>query len=263
MDPGSARLRRLSRMTRACPSQHGRLYAAARRSGEMSFGSAPLRGVARTTLARFPCMNAMTTLTEDAFSCAAQGLCLSPNSRALPAGDSAKGPCHATHRHPPRHRHLGRRAGEPSLLCRDAGHAPGQEDGESGRHLGLSPVLCRRRRLCRLGPDLLRLAGCACAPRHAFDQPHLVARRRRGLAGMVARPPDRGRRHGHPDPRDQRPSRRRFRGSGGPAPDADRRWRRDPLRGLGEEPGSGGASDSRPRPGHHLGAASSSAPKSC
>src|SRR6266516_2246355 len=45
---------------------------------------------------------------------------------------------HATARHPPPHRRLGRCAGELGVLHDDARHAAGEEDGEPGRRLGVS-----------------------------------------------------------------------------------------------------------------------------
>ena len=97
------------------------------------------------------------------------------------------------------HRHLGPRAGEPRLLCRRPRHAAGQEERQPGRSRHLSPLLRRRRRASRHGPDVLSVGAAGAAAhrprpgdrgraRGAARQPRLLGRAARAIRRRARAP---------------------------------------------------------------------------
>src|SRR3954447_26532375 len=144
-----------------------------------------------------------------------------PFNDMAPPGNPANGPCrasqllarqptsapteqrgrHAAHRHSSPNRDLGRRGRQQALLHWHNGHAHGEEDRQSGRHLGLSLVLRRRAGAARHRPHLLRLACAAGEPRHARDRAHGPARHRAGEFHLVEGALERSRREERRDHR--------------------------------------------------------------
>ena len=107
--------------------------------------------------------------------------------RRRPTGDDDE-----ARRHPPRHGDHGRCPAQRRLLRPRARPAPGQEDGQPGRPVGLPPLLRRRAGLARRRHHVLRVPRRAARPgRRRHGAPRRIPRRRRGrarpLGGAAAR----------------------------------------------------------------------------
>ena len=121
-----------------------------------------------------------------------------------------------------------------TLLHRHARHAPGQEDGEPGRRLGLPPVLCRRprRRPAPTSPSSTgRSRGSGEAP---TASPAPACASRAGEPRLLGGAPCAARRRPSAGRRARRAPDARLRGPGGPAPQPRRRRRRGRARTRGQ-----------------------------